>query len=320
MTVILGRGRDVYHGNGSINWTAEKTNNHVTWAMTKVCQGLGFTDSLFLQNKGGIARAGLTGGGYGYADCGQDPDAQAKRLISLYQPVAGKNFVCLDLEKAPAAMTQADVKKWRQAYSAGIRRYAPGVFYVIYEGGYSHNGSGADIADECDAWMYPEYPGIRSFPSTFTVHVSSPNMTGKTLPEIWQCSDNIGGLDGSVSIISAAQMAGPSISNGELNVSSTEFEQLSALIKANGVFATAPSKRHNPDGTISGTPIRIVDYIASMDVNIVEPNQAVLAEFSAAVVAALPPEQTGGLTAEQVQTACVAAYKQVLTNGIGASS
>lgn len=319
MTAILGRGRDVYHGNGSIDWKHERDVNGVTWAMTKVSQGLGFTDDRFPANKAGIAAASLTGGGYHYADPGQDPDAQAKRFVSLYRPTAGRNFVCLDLEKAPAAMTQADVKKWRQAYSAGIRRYAPGVFYVIYEGGYAHNGSGADIADECDAWMYPEYPGIRSFPSTFTVHVSSPNTTGKTLPEIWQCSDNIGGLDGSVSTISAAQLAGPAGTTGALTLSSAEFDQLAALIKAVPALTLGqPIPSLRPETL--GDQIALRDYIAAIDLDSRHPPADIAAAVVAAIVAELPAV-TGGLTADQVEAAVVSGLTKVLTTGTnGATS
>lgn len=323
---ILGRGRDVYHGNGKINWKTEKATNHITWAMTKVSQSLTFTDSLYLYNKAGMRAAALVGGGYHYADPGASPTLQARRFLSLYQPTAGREFVCLDLEKAPASMTQRDVFDWRRAYSSTIRTYAPGVGYGIYLGGYSHNGSGASIADECDWWMYPEYPGIRSFPSSYTVHVSAPNMTGKVLPEIWQCSDNIGGLDGSVSIISAAQLAHPR----QPTPTPAPHEgapEMFVLQKTgdNAIWISdSQTRRHLPNaaaftalvhaGAVSSSPVPCTSDQMLDDVGgPIATDELTAADIATAVVAALPPVSGGaGPTAIEIADAVAAKFSTLL--------
>lgn len=206
-TAIAAHGRDVSHYQGLVNWKREKAVNHCQWAMAKATEGLTYTDALFAANYAGIKGAGLVRGGYHYADPSQSPELQARRLVAVVKPRAGVDFLCLDLEKAPASMTQAQLRAWRQRFSAEIRRIAPGVTYVIYVGGYAHNGSGAGIGPfECDAWMFPEYPGYNSWPSTFSPNLGI-NTTGFQIPIIWQFSYTVGGFDASVSTVTGPELA-----------------------------------------------------------------------------------------------------------------
>lgn len=211
-TTICSRGRDVSHYQGRVNWKAERADG-VVWAMAKATEGLGFTDSEFAYNWLAIAFARIVRGAYHYADPGLSPELQAQRFVNVVKPKAGRDFLCLDLEKAPTWMSQGQVRAWRQRFSAEIRRLAPGVTYVIYVGGYAHNGSGAGIGpDECDAWMFPEYPGIGSWPSSFTPRLGV-NTTGFRVPIIWQFSYTVRGFDASVATVTGPEL--PALAAGK---------------------------------------------------------------------------------------------------------
>lgn len=311
-TAVASRGRDVAHYQGIVDWPAEKARDHITWAMCKAIEGTTYTDPTFAANYGGAARAGLVRGGYCYADPGKSATAQAKRLVSTVDPVAGADFLCLDLEAAPSKMTQAQVRAWRQAFSAQIRKSAPGVGYGIYIGGYAHNGSGAGIGpDECDWWMFPRYASMSPtthWPTSVDPDCA-PNMTGFPRPHVHQFSPNVYGYDASVSVLTAAQMAN---SQGELSMADVQqILDAIALIPKNVVMYNDPA--WYPNGAkvydLLGQAAKADDALSAVG------KLPTAEQIAAAVVAALPAAEGGAsITVEQVEQALA----KVLTGGTAA--
>lgn len=303
-TAIASRGRDVSHYQGIVDWPAAKARDRITWAMCKAIEGTLYTDPTFTANYAGAAKAGLTRGGYAYADPSKSPTSQAARLVSMVKPVAGRDFVCLDLEAAPANMSQTELRAWRQAFSAQIRKSAPGVAYGIYEGGYAHNGSGAGIGpDECEWWMFPRYASMdptTHWPTVFNP-AFAPNLTGFSAPQVWQYSPNVNGFDASVSTLTATQLV---TLQGELSMT-----DITEILDAIAQIPKKVAMYNDPAWYPGGAPLYTLWGEASKAVTLPSAE-----EIAAAVVAALPAAATGGLTADQVEQAVA----KVLTGGTAA--
>lgn len=196
------RGRDVSHFQGTVNWKSLKALDGLSFGMAKCTQGTSFVDSQYDANRAGCRAAGLPFIAYHYAEPGSSSAlAQVRAFVAQAGQVDG---YCLDLEKS--TLSQSATNAWMRAFGDDLRAIVSGTTFV-YLGGYAANGSGQGSVDHFDHWIYPHYT-VNSWPSTYTPRVGG-NTTGWTVPPapaIWQCSDNIRGMDALVSNLTLAQL------------------------------------------------------------------------------------------------------------------
>lgn len=199
--------------------------------------------------------------------------SQADRFLDTVRPVVGESL-WLDLEAS--GLNQTRTHAWAVAWADRIRDQAPGVTYGIYMGsGYASNNTGQGLAAEYPIWWYPQYPSayqlahvdveaLRAANRTAAVSARTPIAAktsrwptavepwlpsgvtfGRPRPDIWQFTDNWGGLDASVTALTLDQLAG----GGQ--TTPTEDDMLSGKIPA-GKAAMDPIVAHGgPFKTLS---------------------------------------------------------------------
>lgn len=208
--MILSRGIDVSHHQGSINWPAITRELGLTWGACKATEGTGFRDAQFTSNWAGMKQAGLVRVAYHFGRPDTSASAQARFFLSVVQPVDG-DVLCLDLETADGK-DQAEVNAWAKAFSAAVRSGAPKNTLLIYLGGYSANGTGHGLSDHYDYWWYPRYATMQpvsTWPASYAPRLSG-NTTGWGAPHVWQWACSLrtsqGQVDANISTLSAAQL------------------------------------------------------------------------------------------------------------------
>jgi GH25 family lysozyme M1 (1,4-beta-N-acetylmuramidase) len=109
-------GIDVYSGHGTITWSSVRGADY-TWAWAKATEGVGFTDSQFVNNINNARAAGVLIGPYHYAryDLGNSGAAEANwfwSVVSPYLRADGGNIMpMLDVEQN-TSLSQAQVSAW----------------------------------------------------------------------------------------------------------------------------------------------------------------------------------------------------------------
>lgn len=294
------RGIDVSHHNGVISWSAKKRTEGISFGMAKCTQGVDFYDPQYVANREGCHVAGMPFIAYCYAEPGSSSAlAQAKNFVAKATKGGTVEGFCLDLEKS--TLGQPETNAWMRAFGDNLRALAPDVPTFAYLGGYAANGSGQSAVDHFDHWIYPHYL-MNTWPTLYTPRVGG-NTTGWTVPPapaLWQCSDNVGGTDADVSNLTLPQL----FTGADMPITAADLDT---------IFNTKviPSKRIDPaTGKPSGDLLSLSAFIASIDVNVIDPTPAAVTEIAAAVVAALPPAQTGGLTQADVVTAVKSVFAQ----------
>lgn len=281
------RGLDLNHYNGAVNLSTLKSRHGLSFVGAKCTEGTGYTDTEYAHNRSQAAALGLPLIAYHFAR----PEAssaltQARRLVDTAGHVQG---LCLDLEASQ--LSQSATNAWMREFGDDLRALAPDVTTFVYLGGYAANGSGQGSVGHFDHWWYPRYPGLTSWPTSY-----SPNVGGNTTgwhvppaPSIWQFTDNLGGIDGNVSNLTIDQL----FSGANMPLSPADI----AAIWAYGI----PSKRP------AGGDVPAAAYLSSIDLNVV--NLPSAAEIAAAVQKVLPTGQGGTApSAQEIATAVVAEF------------
>lgn len=306
MTAVKVRGIDVSHHNGTINWADKRRTQGISFGMAKCTQGIAFYDPQYLANREGCHLAGMPFIAYCYAEPGSSSAlAQAKNFVAKATKGGTVEGFCLDLEIS--TLNQPETNAWMRAFGDDLRSLAPDVPTYAYLGGYAANGSGQGSVGHFDHWMYPHYL-MGAWPSLYTPRVGG-NTTGWAVPpapSIWQCSDNIGGTDADVSPLSLAELF-----SGD-NVS-TPLTQADAELVADAVLAraTIASSRVGDPNTPPGEVHSLATWISAIDAGVFATNKNLTPDaIAAAVVAALPPAQSGGLTKQDVTDAVKAVFAQ----------
>lgn len=226
--------------------------------LVKATEGATYTSGKFTAQWRSAGQRAKHRGAYHFAR----PEAssarsQADRFLLAVQPVPGES-VWLDLEASD--LSQARTHDWAAAWGDYIRAQVPGVTSGIYMGsGYASSNTGRNLADHFSYWWYPQYPGkyqmstpsvdveelragnrshaypyrtpiaamTSSWPPAVSPWLPSGLTTGWPAPQIWQFTDNFGGLDASVSALTLDQLA-----NGGQATPSREDDMLSGRIPA----------------------------------------------------------------------------------------
>jgi hypothetical protein len=181
---------------------------------------------------------------------------QAARFLDVVQPRVGES-VWLDLEASK--LTQSETNIWARNWGEYIWDQAPGVTSGSYLGrGYVVNNTGRGLSQHFDRWWYPQYPGAyqlmgsadeeqrraanrsslvaeripivamtTKWPPALTPSLPAANTTGWSRPDIWQFTDNMSGLDASVSALTLDQLA-----TGGHKPIPTEVDMISGKITA----------------------------------------------------------------------------------------
>lgn len=295
------RGRDVSHFQGAVNWKSLKAVDGLSFGMAKCTQGGSFFDNEYANNRDGCKAAGLPFIAYHYAEPGSSSAlTQVREFVARAGQVDG---YCLDLEKS--TLSQAQTNAWMRAFGDDLRGLTGGTTFV-YLGGYAANGSGQGSVDHFDHWIYPHYT-VNSWPSVYAPQVGG-NTTGWKVPpapSMWQCSDNIRGMDALVSNLTLPQL----FSGADV---STPLTQADAELVADVILAraTIASSRVGDPNTPPGEKHSLATWISAIDANAYAAKGLTPDAIAAAVVAALPPASSGGLTTDQVKQAVKDALKE----------
>lgn len=206
------------------------------FAFVKATEGASYSSSKFAAQWASARSKAAVRGAYHFARPEQSSAAsQADRLIASARAVPGE-LLCLDLEAS--GLSQAYTNAWARAFGDRLRERAPGVRTVLYLGsGYAANNTGRDLNQHFDLWWYPQYPSAyqlaledvetlrianrtavtstRSpiaaraslWPPTFSPWLPPGLTTGWKAPHLWQFTDNLNGLDASVSPLTLDQLA-----------------------------------------------------------------------------------------------------------------
>lgn len=300
------RGRDVYHGQGAVNWKSMKAIDDLSFGMAKCIQGTSFFDSQYIANREGCHLAGMPFIAYGYAEPGSSSAlTQAKLLVAKAGAVEG---LCLDLEVSP--LSQSATNAWMRSFG-DILRDLTGAATFVYLGGYAANGSGQGSVDHFDHWIYPHYT-VNNWPTVYAPQVGG-NTTGWKVPpapSMWQCSDNIRGVDALVSNLTLSQL----FSGVDQPMTPAEIDAVAlASAKATLALVTIPNGRVGDPNEPQGTDHSLATWISRMDAMIFANKAALTAltpdAIAAAVVAALPPSQGGSApTAAEIAAEVVAQF------------
>lgn len=109
------KGIDVSHHNGSINWSKVK-NAGIQFVYVKATEGVSYVDPTFIQNAKGAIAVGLPVGAYHFAHPQNDPIAEAKNFVSQLEKIKYSLLPVIDLETAPAGMTEAQLVQWARKF------------------------------------------------------------------------------------------------------------------------------------------------------------------------------------------------------------
>ncbi len=165
-------GIDVSYYQGDIDWNAVAADG-VVFAYVRVSHALQFDDPKFQQNLAGARAAGIHTGVYQFFEPGQDPVAQADKLLALTGPLQpGDMPPMLDVESqepvAKAAYADA-IRAWLDHIEA-----ATGVVPFIYTGYYYWNDNvGTDEFADHPLWIANYNAGCPLIPdywSTWAAH------------------------------------------------------------------------------------------------------------------------------------------------------
>lgn len=296
------RGIDVSHHTGTVNWKTKRAQYGLDFGAAKCTEGTGFFDSQYVANREGCHLAGMPFIPYHYADPGASTAlTQAQRFVAKAGTCEG---YCLDLEKS--SLGQPETNAWMRQFGDDLRALV-GETTIVYLGGYAANGSGQGSVNHFDRWWYPRYPGPTNWPTAFVPRIDA-NTTGwvaPPAPHIWQFTDNVGGADGNVSNLSLSQLfSGDDVS--------TPLTQADAELVADVLLAraTIASSRVGDPDTPPGEKHSLATWISAIDANAYAAKGLTPDAIAAAVVAALPPAQSGGLTTDQVKQAVKDALKE----------
>lgn len=216
--------------------------------------------------------------------------SQADRFLDVVQPQRGESL-WLDLEAS--GLNQAKTHDWAAAWADRIRDQAPGITHGLYLGsGYATNNTGRGLADEFPLWWYPQYPSAyqlapgvnpealraanRSeahpgrtpiaakttrWPPAVAPWLPSGLTFGRKLPDIWQFTDNLSGLDASVSALTLAQLAGTGgpTNSTEANV----YGGIPPLVVGHRITRTFPKGSLNIIGIGYDSPNKLTYRVAA---------------------------------------------------------
>jgi GH25 family lysozyme M1 (1,4-beta-N-acetylmuramidase) len=134
-------GVDVYSGNGTINWTQVKAAGY-SFAYAKATEGVGYTDSQYLNYAVNGVNAGMKMGAYHFARPDLNPTnagaiAEANYFLSVAQPyiISCQLPPSLDLEGSylTTSFTSAQLTAWVQNWMTTVET-ATGIKPVLYIG------------------------------------------------------------------------------------------------------------------------------------------------------------------------------------------
>lgn len=208
------------------------------FALVKVSEGKDYTSSTFATQWKDAKTQAKRRGGYHFARPEQSSaHDQCSRFLDLLQPVAGE-IVMLDLEASK--LSQSATNAWARAFGDELRGQAPGVADWLYMGsGYATNNTGKNLSAHFTRWMYPQYPSAyqltaggpdvdtrravnrsaqlpgrvpiaratTKWPPAVTPWLPSGLTCGWQAPDVWQFTDNLRGLDASVSALTIDELA-----------------------------------------------------------------------------------------------------------------
>ena len=133
------QGIDVSHIQGSIDWLAAKTVGAINFAFIKASEGVGYHDSMFVQNWTQAKAAGVFPGAYHFFHPEQDAQAQAECFLRALAQANGNTTLqpgclpcVLDVEKVNGCTPEliaARVNQWLDTVET-----ATGVAPIIYTG------------------------------------------------------------------------------------------------------------------------------------------------------------------------------------------
>lgn len=210
--------------------------------LVKATEGSGYTSSKFAAQWASAKTRAKHRGGYHFARPEESSYRdQVSRFLDVVQPRIGES-VMLDLEASK--LSQSATNAWARGWGDEIRGQAPGITSLLYMGnGYATNGTGRGLAQHFDLWMYPRYPSAyqltheltlgtvdlearraenrsslvtartriaratTKWPTSVSPWLPNGLTCGWSRPDIWQFTDNFGGLDASVSALTIAQLA-----------------------------------------------------------------------------------------------------------------
>jgi len=180
-------GIDVSTYQGTINW-AQVTTSNVKFAVTRISDGVNYSDAQFNRNWAAIRDAGLVRGAYQYFEPGQDALAQANMVVAKVGQLGPDDLpIQFDIEATggqSAATIVARMKIWIERVTAGTGKRP-----MIYSAKYFWN-------DNIASREFNSYP----------LWVANYGVTCPDMPDpwsnwtIWQYSDNRGvpGITGGV--------------------------------------------------------------------------------------------------------------------------
>jgi GH25 family lysozyme M1 (1,4-beta-N-acetylmuramidase) len=180
------------------------------FVFVKATEGASYTSAKFAAQWASAQKSTRVRGAYHFARPEQSSAlTQADRLISVANPQPG-DLLCLDLEAS--GLSQSATNAWARTFGSRLRERAPGIRTVLYMGsGYASNGTGRGLSQYFDLWWYPQYPSTArtsTWPTVFSPWLPSGLTCGWTRPHIWQFTDNFGGLDANVSLLTINELAG----------------------------------------------------------------------------------------------------------------
>lgn len=281
--------------------------------MAKCTEGMTFTDADFAASRIMAKSLGYAFGAYHYAHpASSGPITQARRFFSVFKPKPGDHW-CLDLEVSDG-FSQPELNTWAMGFGDEMRKLWPGAA-IAYLGGYSQNNSGRNASQHFDYWMYPRYKSMTWTPGTPWPAAVTPqidaNTTGWARPHIWQWTPVLPpGVDASVSSLTVADFAAPSALGGDLELTTSQFDQLMAAVAGvpDKVWAE-PFASKIPEQ--NGQLIPASNYIPAIHAHTYPPAPTA-DQIADAVVAKLPDNPGGGATPDEVKQA----VKDALLEGV----
>lgn len=325
--IVETRWIDASHHNGVTPWASLVTGYRIDAGVAKCTEGMTFTDDQYARSRLAVRAARIVFGGYHYSSCSASwtvaeaaaaGTAQGNRFAGICGLKAGELAV-LDHELSNG-LGQSAMNAFALAWGRAVKAKLPGVSLWFYgPRTYISNETGRNLVQVYDGLWTARYPGLTQWPTTVDPGITV-NTTGLPVAS-WQWTDNVGGRDASVCSLTVAELRNPALQmEGPLNLSSTEFDQLSALIaQIPALTLGQPIPSLRPETL--GHPIALRDYIAAIDLDTRHPPADIGVALAAAIVANLPANTGGGLTQDQVEAAVVAGVTKVLTTGTnGATS
>lgn len=205
----------------------------------KATEGSGYTSAEYSAQMASARSKSKAQGAYHFARPEQSSGAsQADRFLAVAKP-RPTDILWLDLEASQ--LSQAATNAWAKDFANRLKAKAPDNVRGIYMGaGYASSGTGKGLSAYFQRWWYPQYPSAyqmagedaealraanrshatpdrtpiaamtSKWPPAMSPWLPSGLTCGWRQPDIWQFTDNFGGLDASITPLTLAELVGGS--------------------------------------------------------------------------------------------------------------